>query len=121
MKVALRRDHQGLSHFPREESLALLPPYAELCDFFLLDAYAEDELGGTGKTFSWDLAPRAKEHDVPIFLAGGLNPDNVAEAIKTTDPYGVDVASGVEKDGHSRSKDRDKMQEFVKNARTVRR
>lgn len=62
---------------------------------FLLDAYDPELLGGTGKTFRWGLAREAKRYGV-IILAGGLTPENVAQAVKEARPYAVDVASGVE-------------------------
>ena len=62
---------------------------------FLLDAAVRDQFGGTGKSFDWSIARRAaKSHRV--ILAGGLTPENIAEAIITVRPYAVDVASGVE-------------------------
>ena len=65
-------------------------------DAWLLDAYAPDKPGGTGETFNWNLALEARGWGRPIFLAGGLTPGNVAEAVRRAQPYGVDVSSGVE-------------------------
>ena len=65
-------------------------------DAWLLDAYNPDKLGGTGATFNWDLAVEAQKFGRPIILAGGLTPENVAEAVVTVRPYAVDVSSGVE-------------------------
>jgi phosphoribosylanthranilate isomerase len=64
-------------------------------DFHLLDAHVPGPPGGTGESFDWDLVAR---HDpkVPVILAGGLRPENVAEGIRIARPWGVDVASGVE-------------------------
>jgi phosphoribosylanthranilate isomerase len=62
---------------------------------FLLDASHPTLRGGTGRTFDWNLAREAKQYG-RIILAGGLTPENVAEAIRTVWPYAVDVASGVE-------------------------
>src|SRR5947209_8716403 len=79
-------------------------------DFHLLDSYVHGLPGGTGATFSWELA-RAHPRDVPVLLSGGLNPDNVADAIAAVRPYAVDVASGVElSPGH---KDHDKLEAFA--------
>lgn len=64
-------------------------------DFHLFDTYRRGEHGGTGATFDWDLVAMRKG-GVPALLAGGLNPDNVAEAIEVANPWGVDVSSGVE-------------------------
>ncbi len=67
-------------------------------DYHLLDSHAAGRRGGTGETFSWELA-RAHRGSVPLILSGGLNPDNVAEAIAVVRPFAVDVASGVEMAG----------------------
>lgn len=63
---------------------------------YLLDATKPGLHGGTGETFRWDLAVKAKQYDRPIILAGGLTPANVADAIRQTTPWAVDTASGVE-------------------------
>ena len=65
-------------------------------DAFLLDAYVKGELGGTGAKFNWDLALEAQKLGRPIFLAGGLTAENVADAVEKVEPFGVDVSSGVE-------------------------
>jgi phosphoribosylanthranilate isomerase len=62
----------------------------------LLDAYDADTYGGTGRLFDWSKAVAAKQYTKNLILAGGLNPENVALAIKMVKPYGVDVCSGVE-------------------------
>jgi phosphoribosylanthranilate isomerase len=61
----------------------------------LLDGFDRSARGGTGKTFDWQVARRAKRHG-RIFLAGGLTPENVGDAIRAARPYAVDVCSGVE-------------------------
>jgi phosphoribosylanthranilate isomerase len=65
------------------------------CAAILLDGFHHRSRGGTGKVFRWDVVKRARKHG-RIFLAGGLTPDNIAEAICTAQPYAVDVCSGVE-------------------------
>jgi len=67
-------------------------------DYHLLDSFTAGVPGGTGETFSWELARRygRAAHAVPVILSGGLTPDNVADAIAAVHPYAVDVASGVE-------------------------
>jgi len=65
-------------------------------DAILLDAYVAGERGGTGHTFDWALATLTRERVRRLFLAGGLNPDNVAAALAAVRPYAVDVCSGVE-------------------------
>jgi phosphoribosylanthranilate isomerase len=64
-------------------------------DFHLFDAYRHGEHGGTGKSFDWELAAKRRSQ-VPMILAGGLTPENVAEAIDLVHPFAVDVVSGVE-------------------------
>ncbi|GAW90990.1 phosphoribosylanthranilate isomerase [Calderihabitans maritimus] len=79
-------------------------------DAYLLDAYVPGKRGGTGQTFDWEIAAEARKLGRPIILAGGLNPDNVGEAIARVKPYAVDVSSGVETDG---KKDARKIAEFM--------
>jgi phosphoribosylanthranilate isomerase len=75
---------------------------------FVLDGHAPGELGGQGERFAWTNLPAL---DKPIYLAGGLTPENVAEAIATVKPYAVDVSSGIEV--LPGVKDEMKMREFV--------
>ena len=84
--------------------------------YVMLDSYSEKMFGGSGRTFNWDIAqeisillPEA------IFLAGGLTPDNVADAIRTVRPYAVDVASGVE--SSPGKKDPEKVAAFIRAAK----
>ncbi len=76
------------------ESLSEIPLYKT--DAFLLDAFSSATFGGTGEKFNWDLAVEVQKFGKPIFLAGGLTPENVAEAVRKVRPFGVDVSSGVE-------------------------
>jgi len=62
----------------------------------LLDTYKRGIPGGTGETFNWELAKKVVERGYRVFLAGGLKPENVKEAIDTVKPYGIDLSSGVE-------------------------
>ena len=83
-----------------DEAIAIAPDV----DAILLDSGNQSltvkELGGTGRRHDWGLSRRIREAiDVPIFLAGGLRPDNVAEAIRSVGPFGLDVCSGVRSDG----------------------
>jgi len=65
----------------------------------LLDTYVTEVPGGTGKTFPWDLVPIHENWgDIPVIIAGGLTPKNVARAIKEARPFGIDVGSGVERE-----------------------
>ena len=84
---------------------------------FLLDAYTKEARGGTGEKFNWDLAVQAQQLRKPVFLAGGLTPDNVAEAVRKVEPFGVDVSSGVESEPGK--KDPEKMAAFVKAAKSA--
>lgn len=81
---------------------------------FLVDAYTPNAYGGTGHTADWPGACRLAEQ-YPLFLAGGLTPDNVAEAFQQVRPWGVDVASGVE--SAPGVKDQTKIRLFIRNAR----
>ncbi len=83
---------------------------------YLLDSYREGLRGGTGATFDWHLAIVAKTFG-RIILAGGLTPENVAEAVKLVQPYGVDVAGGVEKG--KGIKDHAKLKKFITEVRRV--
>lgn len=86
-------------------------------DAILLDAYSQHEHGGTGETFNWEVARNLQTELYPIYLAGGLNVDNVEEAIKAVRPYAVDVASGVE--SSPGKKDPKKLEAFIKNAKNA--
>lgn len=82
-------------------------------DYFLLDTDVPGEAGGTGRAFDWGAA-RAARLPAPVILAGGLTPENVADALSAARPAGVDVSSGIETGGR---KDADKIRAFVARAR----
>ncbi len=76
---------------------------------FVLDSHRSGQMGGSGKKFAWDSIP--SKLNKPIILAGGLTPENVAEAIRIVQPYAVDVSSGIE--ASKGIKDPVKMDKFV--------
>ena len=94
-----------------EGTLRYIARYKDVVNYFLLDTYVDSVEGGTGQTFNWDIAIEAKKFNVPVFLAGGLTPENVKEAVSKVQPYGVDVASGVER--LPRRKDYNKLRDFI--------
>jgi phosphoribosylanthranilate isomerase len=98
-----------------EASLSALPDYPT--DAYLLDAFVPGALGGTGHRFNWDLAVKASAYGKPIFLAGGLTPENVAEAVLKVRPFAVDVSSGVETSPGI--KDPAKVGAFINNVRAA--
>ena len=108
----LRKLRQGLPgvrlvqviHVVDEQSIAQAVAVSGLVDMVLLDsgnpALKIKELGGTGRTHDWRLSKIIRERiKVPLFLAGGLNPGNVSEAIMAVQPYGVDLCSGIRTQG----------------------
>ena len=109
-----RRVHQKV--------IAAVPPGVEAhrmaaaADAVLLDTFKDGKLGGTGAVHDWSVsAAVARDIQIPIILAGGLNPSNVGEAIRTVKPYAVDVSSGVEIAGR---KDPKKVESFVREVRS---
>jgi phosphoribosylanthranilate isomerase len=97
------------------QSLRPLPGYR--VSAYLLDAYVEGALpGGTGVSFSWALAARAKPFG-PVILAGGLTPENIEVAVAQVRPYGVDVSTGVER--APGLKDHRKLREFIARAKAA--
>jgi phosphoribosylanthranilate isomerase len=96
-------------------SLAQLASYKT--DAFLLDSYVAGKQGGTGEKFNWDLAVAARKFGKPIFLSGGLTPENVAAAVQQAEPFGVDVSSGVE--SAPGKKDHQKIRDFIAAVRSA--
>ena len=88
------------------------------CCGFMIDAYSPDDYGGTGQTVDWDIAAElVRRVKTRWILAGGLTPDNVAEAIRIVKPYAVDVSSGIEVSPGV--KDHGKMRAFVDAVRST--
>ncbi|OEK03781.1 N-(5'-phosphoribosyl)anthranilate isomerase [Roseivirga sp. 4D4] len=87
-------------HVESEASLDLIDKYAPYVDAFLLDSgkpsLKTPEFGGTGRTHDWSISAEfVRRSPLPVYLAGGLTPENVGEAIKIVRPFGVDLCSGV--------------------------
>ena len=95
-----------------QEDIEVIPQYKGCVNGILLDTKVENVHGGTGKTFDWGLAIKAREYDVPLILSGGINVQNVAKAIRMVNPYAIDICSGVEKEPGI--KDYNKMQDLIK-------
>ena len=113
---AVRVDESGLDEL--EDYLQCCDHLSALPDALLVDARVEGHYGGTGRQVPWDLLVTADRCSTwpPLVLAGGLSPENVAEAISVVKPWGVDVASGVE--SAPAVKSLDAVTRFVKNARS---
>ena len=91
-------------HVIDENSVTEAVEKSQFVDAILLDSGNPNlqvkELGGTGRTHNWAISKKIREEiNIPLFLAGGLNPDNVKEAIDAVQPFGVDICSGVRTDG----------------------
>ncbi len=93
-------------------SIRRLEPFRT--DLHLLDAHARGAYGGTGTTFDWELV-RGHPADLPIVLSGGLTPENVREAVRFFDPYGVDASSSLEDTPGKKNKER--VRRFVSAAK----
>jgi len=94
----------------RVQSKSDIEKYLEYpADYLMFDAYSPDEHGGTGKTFDWNLLNRSQIHHA-FFLSGGLNKDNVKEAVSVLKPHGIDISSGLE--SSPGVKDPEKIREF---------
>ena len=106
MKAFRVRDAETLKAFPKYQT-----------DAYLLDAYSASARGGSGKTFDWNLAIEAQKLGKPIFLSGGLSPENVVEAVQKVRPFGVDVSSGVE--SSPGKKDHAKVKAFITAVKSI--
>jgi phosphoribosylanthranilate isomerase len=89
-------------------------PYVEVIDALLLDTQVKGQSGGTGQRFDWSIIPEIKQstsqHHIPLWIAGGITPDNVEELVSTYPLDGIDLASGVETNV---AKDRDKIKALL--------
>jgi phosphoribosylanthranilate isomerase len=103
-------------HVLNEDSVEEAIEISQWVDAILLDSgnpsLSVKELGGTGRTHNWQLSRQIKENiSIPVFLAGGLHPGNVMQAIETVEPFGVDLCSGVRTEGKL---DERKLEAFFK-------
>jgi phosphoribosylanthranilate isomerase len=103
----IRKRVKVIKSFPGDGDFNLLTKYR--VDAYLLDTITREMPGGSGRVFDWKLAADFKQG--PLILAGGLNPENIIEALTITRPYAVDVSSGVETENE---KDFDKISDFVR-------
>ena len=109
-------------HVIDEESINLAVSVSREVDALLLDSGNPNlkikQLGGTGRVHDWNLSRQIREKaECPVFLAGGLNPGNVSQAIKEVNPFGIDICNGVRTEGKL---DRQKLLEFITNALNTR-
>lgn len=107
-------------HIIDDTSIGIGKKYIGVADAILLDTFdkATKQIGGTGKAHNWSISKRiVEEYNIPIVLAGGLNTDNVAEAVKYVRPYGVDVNTGTK--GEDGFKDYGKLELFIKRAKGI--
>ncbi|WP_339230015.1 phosphoribosylanthranilate isomerase [Oceanobacillus sp. FSL K6-2867] len=112
--IAQQLPYEIIKAFPvNKNTLTSIRTYP--CDYYLLDSLVDSRRGGSGIAFDWSLADQLSINREKIMLAGGLTPDNVAKAISTVRPAAVDVSSGVET---NKEKDLNKIEKFIKNAKT---
>jgi len=97
-----------------EELIQKVNAYGEAGHLVTLDRLVEGLQGGTGESFDWSIAAQLSRQGSSFLLAGGLDPDNVGQAVATVRPWGVDVSSGVETNG---DKDHEKIREFIRSAK----
>jgi phosphoribosylanthranilate isomerase len=112
LRKAIVEDIKIIKAFRADDSNSLNEMYNFNSDFVLADSYKDGHFGGTGETFNWDLLKKFNLMD-RLFLAGGLNPDNIIEAMNSLTPYSFDLSSGLEKEPGL--KDRLKIDLFFKN------
>lgn len=102
--------------FHMRDTMSLKRAEGYTSDYILLDTYSPHDRGGTGRVFDWNLLGDASHWTGRIFLAGGLNPENVGQAVRQIQPYAVDVASGVEEAPGRKSPER--LEQFIRLAKS---
>ena len=103
-------------HVVDENSVREAMDLEKYADAILLDSRTQTRIGGTGIVCDWDISEKiCRACQKPVFLAGGLKPENVEEAVRKVQPFAVDANSGVEKP--TGDKDEDRMRAFVQNAK----
>ena len=105
----------GMESVNTEEDFKKLADHYTAAKGFLVDSHAAGKAGGTGQTFDWSHIPQ--KYAKPIILAGGLNPNNVADAMQRCDVYGIDLSSGVE--SQPGIKDKQKITKLMKEVQRV--
>lgn len=104
-------------HVMDASAIATAKYFADAADAILLDTRTADRIGGTGIPHDWNISAKiVEECSVPVILAGGLTPENVADAVRRVRPYAVDVHTGVKRNG---VRDAERTRAFVTNARAV--
>ncbi len=108
---------QVIKAFRVKEEMPKIAPDWKGCHAVLLDTYSKKAYGGTGRSFKWDIARGVVLSGFRLFLAGGLKPETVREAVEKVSPFAVDVSSGVEKEPGK--KDKMKVEMFIKEAKLL--
>ncbi len=105
-------------HVIDEKAIEKVKQFEKAVDFIILDSKSGAKLGGTGKKANWKICRKIVEQcSKPVFLAGGLTPENVAKAIEQVKPFGVDVSSGVKMQNNKRKIDLIKLKKFIEKAK----
>ncbi len=103
-------------HISDEKAVSEAIKFSDYVDYILLDSKTREKIGGTGKTHDWSISRKiVLKCKKQVLLAGGLNPDNVLDAVRKVNPFGVDVNSGVK--AKPRVKDAEKLRKFIENAK----
>jgi len=114
-KPIIKAFHIGQDTDP-SELISRIEPYLDQVEYLLFDTKSDTDWGGTGQTFDWNILDEIS-NDKPFFLSGGLNANNVQDAIQTVQPYAVDLSSGLEESPGL--KDFDKIELFFDKMRDI--